>query len=284
MLCHSWRNTRKKCAETHLIPWFFACSGPIAPTRLDWLDRCSNGHEGHTLVPDQPNNPSSRRGSGHFARRRHSTLIALAAIAVVVAVVWGAAALRRSPVDTALAISTAQDDAALNTDLDQDALTQAGAQRPVYKYSVIPGGAYDDEELQRALADPVVAAHYANLDRAHVRTEIVPADRYVHVSYRKGDRILWTSKKVLLRAGERILTDGKTQIRSRCGNCISEAPLGPTETDEPDLVEFDRLLDSTEPANSPLTDRVSGLAPLSAAGGSDNDASGAAAGTPGGGV
>ena len=102
-------------------------------------------------------------------------------------------------------------------------------------------------ELRRAItADPVVAAHYAKLDRSRIRTEIVPRDRFVHVSYRKGNQVFWTKKKVLLRRGETILTDGTTQIRARCGNCISEEPLAPTAADEPDVVEFDRLTDASE--------------------------------------
>jgi hypothetical protein len=40
--------------------------------------------------------------------------------------------------------------------LPDDAFTTA-AERLVYKYSVIPGGAYDSDELQRAMADPAVA-------------------------------------------------------------------------------------------------------------------------------
>jgi hypothetical protein len=96
--------------------------------------------------------------------------------------------------------------------LPDDEFTTA-AERLVYKYSVIPGGAFNSDELQRALADPVVAAHYKKVDPANIRVETVPADRYVHVSYRKGDAILWSKKKVLLRKGEKILTDGTTQIR-----------------------------------------------------------------------
>lgn len=117
--------------------------------------------------------------------------------------------------------------------------------RPVYRYSVVPGGTHNPVELRDAIArDAVVAAHYASVDQSRLRTEVVPADRYVHVSYRKGDRVFWTKKKVLLRRGETILTDGATQIRARCGNCISEQAAEPTATEEPDVVEFDRLTEA----------------------------------------
>ncbi len=125
------------------------------------------------------------------------------------------------------------------------------SQRPNYRYSVIPGGAYDALELRMAIQnDPVVAAHYEQIDQSKLRVERVARDRYVHVSYRKGNQILWTRNKVLLRQGETILTDGRTQIRARCGNCISEDPELPTATEEPETVEFDRLTDAPRPGET----------------------------------
>jgi hypothetical protein len=61
------------------------------------------------------------------------------------------------------------------------------------------------------------------------------------MSYRRGDQIYWTKHKVRLRQGETILTDGVTQVRSRCGNCISLDPMQPTAEDEPESVEFEAL-------------------------------------------
>jgi hypothetical protein len=133
----------------------------------------------------------------------------------------------------------------------------------VYRYSVVPGGTHSPGELRGAIArDAVVAAHYRDLDHSRLRTEVVASDRYVHVSYRKGDRVFWTAKKVLLRKGETILTDGTTEIRARCGNCISEEPAGPTSSEEPDDVEFDRLVDAPQPApGSPEVVLVPGALP-----------------------
>jgi hypothetical protein len=123
-----------------------------------------------------------------------------------------------------------------------DAFLAVSVRRPNYRHSVIAGGAYDASELRNAIeTDAIVAAHYKQLDQSRVKVETVAHDRYVHVSYRKGNQIFWTRNKVLLRQGETILTDGKTQIRARCGNCISEQPLLPTSEAEPDVVEFDRL-------------------------------------------
>ena len=94
----------------------------------------------------------------------------------------------------------------------------AASPRLIYRHSVVPGGVFSDGELRAAMRhDPVVAAHFTTLGRSRLRTEIVPHDRMVYVSYRRGNDIFWTRNKVLLRAGETILTDGRTQIRTRCG-------------------------------------------------------------------
>jgi len=79
--------------------------------------------------------------------------------------------------------------------------------RPHYPYSVVPGGVHSTMELASAGRDPVVAAHYARVNMASARIETVRAPRRVHVSYRIGDRIYWTKRKVTLSPGERILTD-----------------------------------------------------------------------------
>jgi hypothetical protein len=139
-----------------------------------------------------------------------------------------------------------QDELSVAAMFDADSVSPG---RPVYQYSVVPGGTYTGDELIAAIEnDRVVAAHYQTLDKTRLRKEVVPRDRYVHVSYRRGNNVLWTKKQVLLRKGETILTDGTTQVRTRCGNCISEQPLGPTAEDEPDTVEFDRLVDAPPPA------------------------------------
>ena len=116
--------------------------------------------------------------------------------------------------------------------------------RPTFSYSVIPGGAWDARELGRAVEqDPVVADHYRDADIAAMRPEILPSDRLAYVSYRVGDNVFWTKRRVRIRSGETILTNGQTEIRARCGNCISMEPLLPTSDDEPDEAAFDALTD-----------------------------------------
>lgn len=112
---------------------------------------------------------------------------------------------------------------------------QEGESSPrVYPYSVVDGGVHSVQELRSAMGrDPVVAKHYSNfkLDRAKVIE--AKADRHVHVSYRMGDEIFWTKKRLKVAKGERLITDGANFTRTRCANVLSEAPKGKTSPDEP---------------------------------------------------
>ena len=121
----------------------------------------------------------------------------------------------------------------------------AAPRRPTFNYSVIKGGAWDAHDLKAAVQeDPVVADHYRGVDIASMRPVTLASDRLAFVSYRVGDRVYWTKRKLRIRSGETILTDGQTEIRARCGNCISLEPLLPTADDEPDEAAFDALTDT----------------------------------------
>ncbi len=159
-------------------------------------------------------------------------------------------------------------------------LAAALPQRTVFPYSIVDGGVYSSEELQNAIErDPVAAAHYRLVTANRVLAEVVPADRYAYMSYRRGGQIYWTSHKVLLKKGETILTDGKTQIRARCGNCISLDPMKPTAQNEPDEMAFEALGPAPQlipshqfamqlpGAASLVRPRPSGTAPTAVAGG-----------------
>lgn len=107
-------------------------------------------------------------------------------------------------------------------------------QRRIFPYSVIPGGVENAYELRNAIAhDPRVAQLYANFDLSHARIERLTSDREVYVAYRYDDRIYWTKKRLLLRAGETVITDGSETGRTRCGNRVSDTPMQPTRQDEP---------------------------------------------------
>ena len=84
----------------------------------------------------------------------------------------------------------------------QESLRQV-EDRPVYPYSVVPGGVRDARELKWATEhDPVVAEHYAGFDygRAHVVKVVLALE--VYVSYRIGKRLYWTRHSTRLKKGE----------------------------------------------------------------------------------
>jgi len=160
------------------------------------------------------------------------------------------------------------------------AATDAGTGTyPVYRYSVIPGGAHNRAELVDAISrDHVVADHYRAVSLERVRAERLTEPRQAYVSYRIGDRVYWTSHKVTMPAGEAILTDGVTTIRARCGNCIASTPQLPTSDTEPVATELEALTPApllpslvdapgdvpvlvNHPASQPETSR-SGVGPL----------------------
>ncbi len=104
----------------------------------------------------------------------------------------------------------------------------------MYPYSVVPGGVASQAELVRIVrSDKVVATHYASFDLSRAHAVTVAKPRAVHVSYRKGDKVYWTAKKVMLREGETLLSDGKNEMRTRCANRISDVAQFPVEAHAP---------------------------------------------------
>ena len=121
----------------------------------------------------------------------------------------------------------------------QESLRQT-EQRPVYPYSVVPGGVRDAGELKWAAEhDPVVRAHYAGFDYDHARAVRLVLARTVYVSYRIGNKVYWTRHRVTLKKGETVITDGKITARSRCGNRVEEVPQQATSSLEPPASKFD---------------------------------------------
>ena len=139
-------------------------------------------------------------------------------------ILWAQGALAmRAPARAGWASARARDDA--GPDLAAGRTLQG---RPLYPYSVIPGGAANPQELKTAvLHDPLVAAHYAgfNLENAHVVR--LDADRRMYVSYRLGGRVFWTTKTLVIHKGEKLISDGAHEARTRCGNRLSATPVAP---------------------------------------------------------
>lgn len=105
--------------------------------------------------------------------------------------------------------------------------------RKVYPYSIVPGGARTIKEAQRAMNAPAVRDHYAAIDLKNLKQVTLTSDLVGYVSYRYGDRIFWTAKKLRLKAGETVFTDGQHIVRGRCLNCYSALPMMPTRHEEP---------------------------------------------------
>ncbi len=115
--------------------------------------------------------------------------------------------------------------------------------RPAYPYSIIPGGVGSAEELRRiAENDPVVAEHFNGFDYAQARLITVSEKKLMYVAFRKGDKVYWTRKKVALHPGETLITDGKIVARTRCGNRVAVAPLGPPAIMDPLESDFNQPL------------------------------------------
>jgi PEP-CTERM motif len=112
--------------------------------------------------------------------------------------------------------------------------------RPLYAYSVVPGGVRDARELKWvAQHDPVVASHYTGFDYDRARVVRLAVARTAYVSYRMGSQIYWTRRRVTLKKGEILVTDGKITARSRCGNRVEETPQQATSSSEPPVAKFD---------------------------------------------
>ena len=112
--------------------------------------------------------------------------------------------------------------------------------RPVYPYSIVPGGVHDPKELEQVFEhDPVVAAHYRGFDFRRARVVQLTKDRTVYVSYRIAGRVYWTTKLVHLRRGEKVITDGKMTLRTRCGNQVSETGRNEISPNEPAIAKLE---------------------------------------------
>jgi hypothetical protein len=128
--------------------------------------------------------------------------------------------------------------------------------RPVYPYSVVPGGVEDARELKWvAEHDPVVAAHYAGFDYEHARVVRLVLARTAYVSYRIGNHVYWTRRRITLHKGEKVITDGKITARARCANRVEEVPQQATSSSEPPAAKFEapvRPADGTAMENPPV--------------------------------
>jgi hypothetical protein len=112
--------------------------------------------------------------------------------------------------------------------------------RLFYPYSVISGGVLNREELVHAVSDDrVVAKHYRNFKVGQAKIVAAEETQFMHVSYRIGQKIFWTAKKIKIPKGETLISDGRETARTRCGNMVSVAPQEPVSEEEPAIEIFD---------------------------------------------
>ena len=135
--------------------------------------------------------------------------------------------------------SQARYDAALSTGAESDQ-PAARQNRPVYPYSLVPGGVHDPKELVQALErDPLLSAHYRGFDFRRARVVELASDKTVYVSYRIAGHVYWTTKRVLLHRGEKVITDGKMTVRTRCGNQTSDTARQEVSPKEPSIAKLE---------------------------------------------
>ena len=179
---------------------------------------------------------SLKNNTPQFQRRPLAAIgflavLALVAMAVLIGPIFRsgrAIPIAAAPADGTAGVSPATEIAAASL-----------AERPVYPYSIVAGGAASVDELKKAIdSDPVVAGHYENFDLSKTRVEKLTKPKVVYVSYRMGNDIYWTRKPLVIRAGEKVLTDGENIARTRCANQLSPIP-GPTSEFEPPAVTLD---------------------------------------------
>jgi hypothetical protein len=113
------------------------------------------------------------------------------------------------------------------------------APRPVFPYSIVPGGIRDAHELQTAAAgDPVVAQHYSDFRITRARTLRLDHPLAMYVSYRRDNRVFWTKNRMLIPAGETLISDGENLARVRCANRLSRIAAKPVAETEPSREEL----------------------------------------------
>jgi len=76
-------------------------------------------------------------------------------------------------------------------------------------------------------------------------------EKTVYVSYRIAGRVYWTTRRVTLKPGELLITDGVITVRARCGNQVSENPryeVSPRQ--EPSVATLEKPMNFPDPGHS----------------------------------
>ena len=190
-----------------------------------------------------------RRPTRRHRRHRAIRRLLFAAVAGIFALVLSASALRYFGPSLfshqhAYALTGSPLFSDRQAELDQ-IISQVQPARPVYPYSVVPGGVEDAKELKWvAEHDPIVAAHYAGFDYDHARVVRLTLARTAFVSYRIGNHIYWMRRRITLHKGEKLITDGHITARGRCANRVEEKPQQEAASPEPAPEKFDQPMEA----------------------------------------
>jgi hypothetical protein len=144
--------------------------------------------------------------------------------------------LRHSAAEQARMPAYSQD---ANTPESLDLSAAAQPQRPIFPYSIVPGGVRDARELQSVAShDPVVAQHYSDFRIAAAHTVRLEKPLEMYVSYRRNNNVYWTRNRMVIPAGETLISDGENLARVRCGNRLSAIAAKPVSVSEPTKEEL----------------------------------------------
>jgi hypothetical protein len=180
-----------------------------------------------------PKTPKSR--FSHLPRVfARTALVVLPAVLLVTFISMRAfrhAVPERSPTQTSVLSANWQ------TSLDLS--TKSLSQRPIFPYSIIPGGVRDAHELQNAAtSDSVVARHYSDFRISQARTIQLNRPLAMYVSYRRKNQVYWTKNRMVIPAGESLIWDGENLARVRCANRLSAIAAKPVAASEPTTEEL----------------------------------------------
>ena len=133
-----------------------------------------------------------------------------------------------------------QDNAAPNQNDQLSLSASSQPHRPIFPYSIVPGGVRDARELQSAAShDPVVAKHYSDFRIAAAHTVRLEKPLEMYVSYRRNNQVYWTRNRMLVPAGESLISDGENLARVRCGNRLSAVAAKPVAVTDPSKEELE---------------------------------------------
>lgn len=149
-------------------------------------------------------------------------------------------------------LSSPHDDYASQTRQSSLRPPARGVGRLVYPYSVVRGGVANPDELKHAMEyDPIVSRHFQGFDYQRAHVVRLSEKQAMYVSYRIGDRVYWTRRKIALLPGEKLITDGTIVARTRCGNRVAAVPMDTGSPLEPTIDELEQPFILRDPDPTP---------------------------------